>query len=205
MKILAIGAHPDDIEVGCGGTLLKYSKARHEIYVYFITRGEAGGASAEQREKEARESARKIAVQNIWFADFKDTRLSPSGVLVDEIEKVIREVNPDIIFTHTSNDEHHDHRAVALCTIEAARNYPKLLSYEIPLTKYFIPQLFVDISDVIQEKVNLIATYGSQMKKRYLIKDAIYGLAQYRALQSRIHATKFVEAFQVVKFVWDLE
>lgn len=202
VKILAIGAHPDDVEIGCGGFLLKSTHAKDEVFIYCLTRGEAGGGGRDQREKEARISAEMIGAQAIWFGEFQDTELNPTGALVNNIEAVIDQVNPDIIFTHAKNDEHHDHRAVGLCTIEAARHYPTILAYEIPLTKNFQPQIYVDISDVIQMKVKLISLYHSQKAKRYLWKDAIYGLAQYRALQSRLRDTQFVEAFQVVKCVW---
>jgi LmbE family N-acetylglucosaminyl deacetylase len=203
MKVLAIGAHPDDVEVGCGGTLLKFARLNHEINVFFLTRGGAGG-SIKQREKEARNSAKSIGLKNLWFGDYRDTQLTPNGALVNDIEKMVNRVKPDFIFSHSSTDEHHDHRAVGLATIEAARLYPRILAYEIPLTKNFQPQLYVDISDVIHDKVKLIAIYDSQMSRRYLIRDAIFGLAQYRALQSRLPNTEFVEAFQVVKFIWEI-
>jgi LmbE family N-acetylglucosaminyl deacetylase len=202
VKILAIGAHPDDVEIGCGGFLLKSTHAKDDVYIYFLTRGEAGGGGGDQREQEARISAEMIGAKDIWFGEFHDTELTPTGTLVNTIEDVINHVNPDMIFTHAKNDEHHDHRAVGLSTIEAARHYPTILAYEIPLTKNFQPQIYVDISDVIQMKVKLISLYHSQQQKRYLWKDAIYGLAQYRALQSRLHGTEFVEAFQVIKCVW---
>ena len=203
MKVLAIGAHPDDVEIGCGGCLLKYAKTGNDVYISCMTLGEAGGNSA-VREKEAQASAKIIGVRNLWFGGHEDTKLHPNGVLVNDIEEIINRVKPDVIFTHADTDEHHDHRAVGISTIEAARHYPRILAYEIPLTKNFHPQIFIDISDVIQKKVEALSVFVSQQGKQYLMRDAIYGLAQYRALQSRIPSTKFVEAFQVVKFVWNL-
>jgi LmbE family N-acetylglucosaminyl deacetylase len=200
MKILAIGAHPDDIEIGCGGLLIKSVQAKKEVYIYFLTYGEAGEVDAEQRGKEARESAKRIGAVNIFFNEFEDTRLTANGVLVDHIEKIVNRVQPDLILTHSKTDEHHDHRAVGLCTIEAARYYPKIWAYENPLTKAFQPQVYVDISDVMTQKVELLSLYTTQKNKQYLKKDAIYGLAQYRALQSRLNAN-FVEAYQIIKCI----
>jgi LmbE family N-acetylglucosaminyl deacetylase len=200
MKILAVGAHPDDVEIGCGGVLLQSVQAKKEVYIYFLTRGEAGGIDADQRENEARTSAKVIGAKDIFFDEFEDTRLTPSGTLVDHIEEIVNKVRPDLILTHARTDEHHDHRAVGLCTIEAARYYPKIWAYENPLTKVFQPQIFVDITTVINQKVQLISLYNTQRGKQYLKEDAIYGLAQYRALQSRLNANS-VEAYQVVKCI----
>jgi LmbE family N-acetylglucosaminyl deacetylase len=97
VKILAIGAHPDDVEIGCGGFLLKSTRAKDEVYIYFLTRGEAGGGGGDQREQEARISAEMIGAKDIWFGDFHDTELTPTGTLVNNIEDIIDRVNPDMI------------------------------------------------------------------------------------------------------------
>ena len=124
----------------------------------------------------------------------------PSGDLVNSIEKIVEKVDPNLVLTHSAKDEHHDHRAVGSATIEAARLAPNILAYENPLTKDFVPQAYVDISDVIEEKIKLLNLYPSQRDKDYLKSNAIFGLAQYRALQSRLANVKFAEAFQVTKF-----
>ncbi|MFH0749288.1 MAG: PIG-L family deacetylase [Candidatus Bathyarchaeota archaeon] len=199
LKILAIGAHPDDIEIGCGGSLLMASKLRYEIYLYILTHGEAGGSNGENREKEAMASSKMIGAQKIEFGEFEDTNLIPNGDLVNSIEKIVKRTCPDLVLSHSSKDEHHDHRAVGLASIEAARYVSNLLTYENPLTKDFLPQLFIDISDTIEEKIKLLSFFESQRDKEYLKNKAIYGLAQYRAFQSRIREVQFAEAFQVVK------
>ena len=97
-------------------------------------------------------------------------------------------------------DVHHDHRAIALATLEAARFNSNVLSYEIPLSRNFDPKVFVDISEVVNEKVELIEIFWSQQSKLYLKANAIKGLAEYRALQSRLNTSiKYVEAFEVMK------
>lgn len=203
MKILAVGAHPDDVEIGSGGFLLKNVRSGNEVFIYVLTRGEAGESdqtgTLEEREHEARLSAKEMGAKEISFGGFKDTRLSPGGDLVDSIESVINHVHPDVVLMHPVSDEHHDHRAVGSSTVEAARSCRQIFAYENPLTKDFLPQHYVDISDLIDEKIGLLSIFSSQNHKVYLLPTAIRGLAQYRAYQSRIPEIRFAEAFQVVK------
>src|SRR5918993_418731 len=152
MNILAIGAHPDDIELGCGGLLLKASRQDNH---------------------------------NEFF---------------------IKKADPDIVLTHSLCDTHHDHRAIAASTMEAGRFVPNILAYEIPVTRDFKPQVYYDISDVIDGKMELINIFFSQRSKSFLQSNAIRGLAQYRALQSRFNNTvTCVEAFEVQKLFFGKE
>lgn len=199
MNILAIGAHPDDIELGCGGLLIKSARQGHNVYMYSLTRGGAGGDS-KQRSEELARSARFIKAKQLWIDNFEDSKLTVSNDLINHIEFFINKANPDLILTHSHGDVHHDHRAIALATLEAARFNSNVLSYEIPLSRNFDPKVFVDISEVVNEKVELIEIFWSQQSKLYLKANAIKGLAEYRALQSRLNTSiKYVEAFEVMK------
>ena len=199
MNILAIGAHPDDIELGCGGLLIKSAKQGHNVYMYSLTRGGAGGDS-KQRSEELARSARFIKAKQLWIDNFEDSKLTVTNDLINHIEFFIHKANPDLILTHSHGDVHHDHRAIALATLEAARFNSNVLSYEIPLSRNFDPKVFVDISEVVNEKVELIEIFWSQQSKLYLKANAIKGLAEYRALQSRLNTSiKYVEAFEVMK------
>jgi LmbE family N-acetylglucosaminyl deacetylase len=199
MNILAIGAHPDDIELGCGGLLIKSARQGHNVYMYSLTRGGAGG-DAKQRSEELARSARFIKAKQLWIDNFEDSKLTVSNDLINHIEFFINKANPDLILTHSHGDIHHDHRAIALATLEAARFNSNVLSYEIPLSRNFDPKVFVDISEVVNEKVELIEIFWSQQSKLYLKANAIKGLAEYRALQSRLNTgIKYVEAFEVMK------
>jgi len=204
VNVLAIGAHPDDIELGCGGLLLKAAKQGHNVYMYSLTRGSASGDPI-MRTKELMLSAEFIGAKNLWIDNFEDTKLTAGHELINHIEHFINKANPDIIFTHSSSDVHHDHRAIALSTLEAGRFASNILAYEIPLTKNFNPQVYYDISDVIGMKVELINIFWSQQSKLYLKANAIKGLAEYRALQSRMNGSiKYVEAFEVLRLCFDV-
>jgi LmbE family N-acetylglucosaminyl deacetylase len=200
MNILAIGAHPDDIELGCGGLLLKASRQdHHNIFMYTLTRGGASG-NPEERTKELLQSAKFIGAKRLWVDNFEDTKLSLSSDLINHIEFFIKKADPDIVLTHSLGDTHHDHRAIAASTMEAGRFVPNILAYEIPVTRDFTPQVYYDISDVIDGKIELINIFLSQRSKSFLQSNAIRGLAQYRALQSRFdNSVSCVEAFEVQK------
>jgi LmbE family N-acetylglucosaminyl deacetylase len=208
MNILAIGAHPDDIELGCGGLILKAARNGHDVYMYTLTRGEAAG-DPNQREQELVKSSQVIGAKALWIDKFSDTHLSVNSDLINHIEIFINKAHADLVITHSLNDTHHDHRAVAAATREAGRFVPNMMAYEIPLTKEFNPQMFYDISDVVDEKVSLIELFRSQRDKVYLNASAIKGLAAYRALQSRLNFSSMlpepvhVEAFETMKMCID--
>jgi LmbE family N-acetylglucosaminyl deacetylase len=210
MNILAIGAHPDDIELGCGGLIYKAVRKGHNVFMYTLTRGAAAGNPIE-RTKELITTSRFIGANTLWIDDFEDTRLSVDCDLINHIEFTINRSQADIVITHALTDVHHDHKAVAASTIEAGRNIPNIIAYENPLTKHFNPQIFYDISDVVNEKVELIKLFKSQGDKLYLKANAIKGLAEYRALQSRLNGKSnyggalfdYVEAFEILKLCVD--
>jgi LmbE family N-acetylglucosaminyl deacetylase len=189
--------------LGCGGTLIKAVREGHNVFMYTLTRGGASGDPSERTE-ELKRSAKFIGATDLKIDDFEDTKLTAGPELISHIEAYVNFADPDVIFTHSPTDIHHDHRAIASATTEAARFSSNILSYEIPLTKDFEPEVYYDISDVIDEKVELIEIFWSQNTKLYLKANAIKGLAEYRALQSRMGTTvNYVETFQVVKLCLD--
>src|SRR5713101_841352 len=199
MNILAIGAHPDDIELGCGGLMLKAARQGHNICMYTLTRGAASGDPI-QRTLESIEAAKFIGAGTLLIDNFEDTKLSSNSELIRHIECVINSIHPDVVYTHPYGDTHHDHRAVAEATVEGGRFVPNILSYEMPVTKDFKPHVYYDISDVIDDKLELLNVFCSQKHKMFLASHATKGLAQYRALQSRLDPlVTAVEAFEVLK------
>jgi LmbE family N-acetylglucosaminyl deacetylase len=140
MNILAIGAHPDDIELGCGGLLIKAVRNGHSVYLYNITQGEKAG-DPQQRIGELRSTARYIRAKALYIDRFPDTQLSLTSDLINHIESCVTLCKPDLLITHPMTDTHHDHRVVAEASIEAGRNVSNILSYEMPLTKGFDPHI----------------------------------------------------------------
>jgi LmbE family N-acetylglucosaminyl deacetylase len=205
VNILAVGAHPDDVELGCGGLLIKSAREGHNVYIYTATHGGAGG-DPKARIREANASAKMIGAKAIWVDDLPDTRLREGIELISRIESRIDLVNPDVILTHHARDVHHDHRTIAHATVEAGRFDSNILAYEIPLTRDFEPRVFYDISDAVDEKVELVNLFASQREKAYTRANAIKGLAEFRALQSRFHGgVTHVEAYDVAKLCLNSE
>ncbi|MCS7184872.1 MAG: PIG-L family deacetylase, partial [bacterium] len=134
-KILAIGAHPDDIEFGLGGLLSKYKK-KVDITLLVFSKGEESGVKPHVRVKEAQSVAAYLNAKLI-FAGYHDTRIPVTKETIDVIENHIKIEKPDFIFVHYFEDTHQDHRAVSQATITATRYHRNVLFYEGPTTYNF--------------------------------------------------------------------
>jgi len=196
MKILAIGAHPDDIEVGCSGTLAKYAQNGHDIYLLVMTEGHMGGEGA-IRKKEQTKSAKILKPRELIWGAYKDTLLTPHmNQMVHDIEIVLKKIAPDFIFVHYEDDTHQDHQALAKATISATRYVRNVLFYEGPTTQNFSPTIFVDIKETLEMKIAMLLAHHSQVEKTNIeglsITDVVRSTAVFRGIQGRV---QFAEAF----------
>ncbi len=126
-RILAIGAHPDDIEIGCGGTLSKLSDLGNSISLFVVSDGSAGGNST-IRKTEAETAAKLINVENFVWGGYKDTEIVVNKNIITKFEEIIHQIKPDIIFVNYNEDTHQDHRYLAQVTISATRYVKNVLS-----------------------------------------------------------------------------
>ena len=197
--ILAVGAHPDDIELGCGGTLYKATRKKTRVVAIYMTKGERSG-DANIRTKESTEALRVLGVEEVHFGDFPDTEIPNSFKAIDFLEQFCIKNNPDLILTHTVNDTHQDHRQVGWLSISAFRNVPKILAYETPAVRpaTFSPTYFVDISSCVKTKWEALKSHASQKEKRYLAYESMINLASFRGSQAGVSVA---EAFEVVKYL----
>jgi LmbE family N-acetylglucosaminyl deacetylase len=197
MKIIAIGAHPDDIEFGCGGTLMRHLKRGDQVTFIVLSRGEKGG-DPELRVSEARESAKKMGA-DIHIFDFPDTEIPQSHTLINKLESVIKQVNPRRVYTHSVKDTHQDHRNAAYATLSAARSVPEIFAFESPsLYLNFSPTYYVDITSYIDKKIGILNKFTTQNGKDYMKINAIRGLSQFRGLGP---AVSHAEAFEIVRIL----
>ncbi len=200
IRVLAIGAHPDDIEFGCGGTLIKLSKLGAQIHLFVASLGEMGG-DPEARMLEAKKSAEMLGAQ-ITFGGLKDTYLSYSKELIMKIEEVVGNVSPDITFVNFFEDTHQDHYALSKATITATRYSKNLLFYEVPSTSAnFKPDVFTDITDVLEDKLALLLAHESQVDKVNIgsldILEVAKSTANFRGIQARC---PYAEGFHPYRF-----
>ena len=195
MNILAVGAHPDDIEYGCAGTLIKYAERSHHIFLLVLTGGQEGGSS-ETRKQEQENAAELMSVQKIFWGGYHDTQLPLSKELIEKIEEVLGEVKPDLILVNYGDDTHQDHRTLTQATMSATRYVRNVLFFEVPTTQNFNPQVYVDISDTLERKSQVLNAHASQVMKTNIEDMYIIELAQanatFRGIQGRV---KFAEAF----------
>jgi LmbE family N-acetylglucosaminyl deacetylase len=153
MNILGIGAHPDDLEFGCGGVFCKLSEKGHKISLLVLTGGGVGG-KAGTRKVEQECSARLLKARLFW-GGYRDTELTVGRELIQSLERQIELAKPDIIFVNYHDDTHQDHRNAAKAAVTAARYTKNLVFYEVPTTLNFAPTVFSDIGSVIGKKVRL--------------------------------------------------
>ena len=195
MNILAIGAHPDDIEFGCAGTLIKYVNGGHRLFLLVLTEGELGAPKPVRREEQVDAKA-ILGADQIFWAGYEDTKITVDKVLITKIEEVIAEVQPDLIFCHFLDDTHQDHRHLAQATISATRYIRNVLFYEVPTTQNFNPQVFVDISSTLERKIEALKAHKTQVMKTNIEDLSIIELARssanFRGIQGRV---KYAEAF----------
>jgi LmbE family N-acetylglucosaminyl deacetylase len=197
--ILAIGPHPDDIELGCFGTMARFADEGDIINFLVLTKGE-GGALDGNRIVEAQQSA-KLIKANLFFEDLPDRYLSDGLETISVIEKYVDKLKPDVIFMPTGNDTHQDHRAAFNAGLVGCRLVKELYAYETPSTsRNFFPNYFVDITKYVDLKLKAVKIHSSQGGKGYMADRAVKGLAEYRAFDILLN-DRSVEGFEVIKVI----
>lgn len=214
--VLAIGAHPDDIEIGCGGTLAILKNQGCELIYLIVTSGEEGGLSmpkkdlADLREGEAKRAAQILGASQVLFLREPDGFTTFSKICKIRIISLIRDIRPQIVFTHSSSDHFPDHRVVHQLTMNAislaaGRWYSEagaspfqvgdVYGYEVwnPIPNY---QLALDISSTLATKVEALQAHRSQVMSVDYV-SGVTGLAKYRGSTSMVGA--YAEVFEVLK------
>jgi len=173
LKIVVVGAHPDDPETGCGGTIIKYGDLGHDVSVLYLTRGEAGihgkthSEAAKIRTKEAKSACDLMHAKPIFFGQI-DGSTEISQDWYKKIETVLKSLNPDIVFTQWPVDNHRDHRIASILTYDAWVGLGKVFAlyyYEVMSghqSQIFNPTDYVDISDVRDRKLEACYQHVSQ-------------------------------------------
>jgi LmbE family N-acetylglucosaminyl deacetylase len=204
-RILCLGAHSDDIEIGCGGTVLQLLENPTRLEFYWLV-----FSSNAQRAQEAQRSAeaflRRAPKKTIVIKSFRDGFLPyVGGQVKDCFEELKRLFVPDLIFTHFRHDLHQDHRAICELTWNTFRNH-LILEYEIP--KYDAdlrsPNFFVPLSGAVcrQKTKGLMKYFGTQRNKQWFSEDLFLATMRLRGIESA-SPTRFAEGFYCRKMCWD--
>lgn len=185
LSIMAIGAHPDDVELGCGGSLARYAAAGVPVSVLIFSHGRRGAMSHEDRAEESTKAFAHIGVTDVVVLDFPDTGLHNIHCeLVAAIEAHLAARNPNRVYTMFEHDRHQDHRAIYHASTVACRRVPQLLSYETPSSyPNFVPTVFEAIGDTLEQKVEALKCHESQGDRFYMQEEKIRAAAHFRGAQ----------------------
>jgi len=202
--VLAVGAHPDDMELGCAGTLALHSRRGDLVHLLVLTRGEASGDPM-VRERECEESARVLGAGELLMGGLPDTMVSHGRETIDVIENILTKIKPDIVYAPSNKDTHQDHRNSGHAVLSACRRCRIILLYEGASTQRdFNPQVFVDIGDTFQTKLDATRVFGSRVGNHGIYSKAmkaVEGLAKFRGYQAGVEVA---EAFEVGKFIFKI-
>jgi len=218
LKILVISPHPDDETLGCGGTILKYKSLGYKIYWLIITNIDIKNGWDEEivynRQEEIKAVEKIYKFDRTFKLDFPTTKLNeiPSKELIESISNVIFKIEPEIIYMPNRSDVHLDHEVAFKAIYNCTKNfrYPfikKMLMYEtLSETEFapalpenvFIPNVFVDITDYFNKKIEIMKIYVSEIMKSPLPRslESIESLAKYRG---SCIGKRYAEAFMLLK------
>lgn len=208
MKIIAIGAHLDDIELACGGTLARAVENGHEVMMLVLSESDYTNfkgdvlRTKETALTEGKQAAQVLGVENLVVLDHPTKDIPYHSTVVEQIEEHITDFKPDLIFTHWAFDTHQAHQGTALSTISAARRHSSILMYEpiSPSGRSYVgyrPQLYIDITSCIDKKLASLKAHESQYQKygeNWI--EAIEARARHRGFEG---GYRFAESFEILR------
>lgn len=209
-NVIGIGAHPDDVEFGCAGTLARHVKNGDQVTILHMTASNYTNIYGEivpigeRRRQEAANAARIIGADLIML-DFQDQLLPFDRDTIFAIERILVERKIDVIYTHWNGDSHQDHINTLKSVLAAARHIDKIFLYEqVPLSRvgkiFSEVNYYVDITDFFDIKIQASLAHESQVKDKYndKIMMGMRALAEFRGGQCNC---KYAEAFEAAKQV----
>lgn len=208
MNILAIGAHFDDIELGCAGSLAKHIHNKDKVYILVIADSEYSDYSGkilrtkEIALKEGEESASILGADKMFCFGFKTKEIKFSTELIEKINKVIDELQIDTIYTHWIHDIHQDHSAVGRASLVAGRHVPRILMYR---SNWYIADVsfrgsfFVDVSPYMETKIKAIKSHQTEYKK---FGEKWIDFVKHQNRNSGIEmGVQYAEVFEIIKYL----
>jgi len=213
-KVLVIAVHPDDETLGCGGTLLKHKKNGDEIHWLICTETSENNEFYKTRAKEIEEVSKRYNFDSVHHLGLKTMQVDEYSMssLIQKISDVINDVKPDLIYLPFKNDVHSDHRKIFEAAYSCTKSfrYPfikKILMVETlsetefaPSTKEdaFIPNVYVDISDYFDKKLDIINIYNSELAA-HPFPRSLRNLSALATLRGATAGCEYAESFVLLK------
>ncbi|MFJ8949633.1 PIG-L family deacetylase [Streptomyces sp. NPDC102381] len=197
IHMLVVGAHPDDVEIGAGGTIHRRADEGWDVTILTLSRG-AGGGDPDERRDEAHRAARAMGARLV-MEDLPDGSIADDSHTVRTIERTVAETRPDVVLVHSDSDTHQDHRAVHRATLVACRRVPRVACYQSPsATVAYRPNRFVGLrANDIEAKLSAINEHHSQAASRwYLEEDLLRSTARY---WGRFSQARYAEPLEVIR------
>ena len=201
-KVLAIGAHPDDLELGCGATLARLTADGVHVRAMILTRGARGCEGDHDRSLETKTALGLLGVHDIIQCNFPDTQLHTAlNEIIHAINVQVSDLCPERVYTMFREDRHQDHRAVHEASVVACREVPQLLGYETPSSQpTFTPALWESVDEqYLAAKVAALKAHHSQTHRRYMQERVVRAAAVFRGYQVN---GEFCEAFIPYRLVF---
>ena len=209
-KILFIGAHFDDVELGCGGTIKYFTKSNHNVKILILSNSEIKNLSdkviVRDRNKAKQEflnSIKILAVKKFKLLNFKTNQIEFNDELISKIRFEIDDFKPDLIFTHWDKDAHQDHRSIGQATLSAGRHTSSILMYQSNnyiSEEEFNGNLFIDISKYFNHKIKSIKCYKTELKR---VKNKWISKIKNKNLENGNKINdKYAENFKVIKLLY---
>jgi two-component system, NtrC family, response regulator HydG len=194
-RVLAVGAHPDDVEIGVGATLLAHRARGDQVCVLTMSRGGTGGAE-ELRVGEAQLAASLLGA-TLLLADLEDTHIPEGNPTISLIERAVTEHRPDIVYVHSRHDNHQDHRSVHAATMVAARRVDRIYGFRSPsATVDYRPTRFVSADQMLDRKLEVIRAYASQAAREYMDEELVRAQARSWGASA---GSRYAEPLEVIR------
>lgn len=207
IKILTIGAHFDDLELSCGGTIAKFAHEGHTIWSIIITKSNYTSYNGkvmrteQQAKKEGTDGLLSLGVEKIICLNYSTKEVPFNHQIIESLNRWMDIFKPDIIITHALNESHSDHYNTAKSVMSAARYQKTIWMFETlypskTSTQLFRPLVYVDITPFLNIKLKSLQEHKSQLDKYPYWKDLVTSLARLRGIET---GTTYAEAFDVIK------
>lgn len=205
MKVVCIGAHPDDVEMGMGGSIVNHVKKGDQVSIILCTLGGVSG-DPKSREKEAFRAAKILGVDDLRIMNYSVFNLNkPEREFARILRAEFNEITPDRVYTHSSSDVHQVHIGVNNSVVSAARSINQILFYETisSTTPEFLPNAYIDITKEIGKKIKSLQAHKSQSHRFYIQPNVIKSLANARYVWGKVGTNPkgYAEAFHIHKFI----